>query len=421
MAGGDNDTTNRLTLAEVFVTRTGPTAADDDFNDNILESSRWTAYVNPTGIGTVIERNGRLEVTLNPGAANVGVTGKCFVAGDFDMQVDLLLLSWPPNNNQTVSLGLADLGSGTFGLYNVQRFSGAVESYMMVLPEGLVASASASGTGGKLRWVRSGSTLTGYYDNGAGFVALASTTVPTVPTRVVLNVGSFSPVGAAIFVAFDNFSVKGGTVTCEEVPSVSVTPQVLDFGDIVVGGVKELRFQLDNGGNQLISGVAVVSGEGFSVVGGSPFALRAGESGNVTVRFSPLTEASFDATVTFSTGAEKIARIVQGRGVKTVASPPFVIKLRPKSGPRSSDFAISGLNFGTSRGIVVFGDTEAQAVAWNDRTIEAIAPSGSGTVPVRVITANGASNSDHRFTYTPPGPVLVVPWDLRLVVYGTIL
>jgi hypothetical protein len=101
-AFGGFDGTSSTNILEVYDpltdTWSSGSLADDNFNDNVLDSTRWSPYVNPPGIGTVTQQNGRLEVTLNPGAANVGVNGKCFVAGDFDVQVDFLLLNWPANN-----------------------------------------------------------------------------------------------------------------------------------------------------------------------------------------------------------------------------------------------------------------------------------------------------------------------------------
>jgi hypothetical protein len=84
----------------------------------------------------------------------------------------------------------------------------------MVLLNSVTGFAATTDIGAKLRLVRSSSTLTGFFHNGTGFVALGSTQVPTGPTRFVLNVGSFSPTGAAVSVAFDNFKVNAGTVVC---------------------------------------------------------------------------------------------------------------------------------------------------------------------------------------------------------------
>ena len=192
----------------------------DVFEDNFLDPARWVPFVIPAGIEPVGERNQRLEVFLNAGAANVGVTSRCSVGGDFDVQVDFRLasdgiLSWSPNNMQVVKLATGDLGAGTFGLFGVERFSGNVESYHMVAQTSTVGFFATTDVGGTLRLVRSDSTLRGFFHNGTIFVEVGSVlNLPTNPTRFVLNVGSNNPSGQAVTVAFDNFTVNAGTVSC---------------------------------------------------------------------------------------------------------------------------------------------------------------------------------------------------------------
>jgi hypothetical protein len=217
------------------------TLADDNFNDNALDPLRWSQFVTPAGpgIGTVEERNQRLEVTLAPGAANAGVTSNCYVGGDFDVLVDFDLPGWPFNNRQAIKLGAVDLGSGPFGLVGVERFNGGngVEAYHMVSRSSVSASVSTTDRGGKMRLTRYGSILTGHYKNGSDFVALGSTTVPIDPTRFVLNVGAFEPTAAAVAVGWDNFVVSAGVVTCPSIAAPSFLEVLRNSVTVeVVGG-----------------------------------------------------------------------------------------------------------------------------------------------------------------------------------------
>jgi len=138
------------------------------------------------------------------------------VAGDFDVQVDFSLLNWPSNNRQGFSLEAEDLGQGQFGLFRVERFNEVGgDAYHMVFPnQAGDPTFPTTDTAGKLRLVRIGTTLSGYYHNGTNFVFINSAPVPTNPTRIVLNGGLFRSDATPASFAFDNFKVNAGTITC---------------------------------------------------------------------------------------------------------------------------------------------------------------------------------------------------------------
>jgi len=201
----------------VFGSVVVPLTMNDDFNDNVLDPTRWESYVDPApSAGTVAETNQRLEVTLNGGAVNAGIRSRCSVAGDFDVQVDFSLLNWPSNNRQGFSLEAEDLGQGQFGLFRVERFNEVGgDAYHMVFPnQAGDPTFPTTDTAGKLRLVRIGTTLSGYYHNGTNFVFINSAPVPTNPTRIVLNGGLFRSDATPASFAFDNFKVNAGTITC---------------------------------------------------------------------------------------------------------------------------------------------------------------------------------------------------------------
>lgn len=368
-----------------------PSPIDDNFNNNSLNTSVWESFVSPTGIGTVLVANQRLEVTLNPGAGNAGITGRCFVSGDFDVQVDFGLLSWPANNGQTVKLAAADLGSGTFGLLGIERFGGNPESYHLVALNSVEGFAAATDTGGKLRLNRSGSTLTGFYHSGAAFAPLANTSVTTDPTRFVLNVGSNNPSGAAVNVAFDNFIVNAGSVQCPvENPALSVTPSPLDFGTVPVGTFKDLPLTIQNTGGGTLTGTATLSGGPFSIIGANSFSLGANETKIITVRFSPPPEGIFSGNVNVVSNAGNSSVIMSGIGV----SGPFISSIFPTTGSPSVLVTISGRNFGPKKGTVKFGSKTAQINSWNDTQIQTTVPSLSpGFYTIIAITKQETSNA----------------------------
>lgn len=81
---------------------------------------------------------------------------------------------------------------------------------------------------------------------------------------------------------------------------------------------------------------------------------------------------------------------------------PNINNISPESGLAGTAVAIKGKRFGATQdgSIVRFGLVQATTNSWSDNKIEAVAPSGpNGSVPVSVITASGASNTDKLFTY----------------------
>jgi len=98
-------------------------------------------------------------------------------------------------------------------------------------------------------------------------------------------------------------------------PVLSVTPTLLDFGNVVVGQSKNLDFTVRNTGGGTLIGSAPAFGLGFSIVGSPSFSLAAGASATVTVRFSPAFSADFFSVAPFTSDAGVLDRKVSGAGV----------------------------------------------------------------------------------------------------------
>jgi len=190
---------------------------NDDFDDNFLDPSLWSELVPPPGFsGNVSETNQQLEITAGPGVGGTGVVSVCSVAGDFDVQVDFSLLSWPPNNAHNLRLGTTDLGEGPFGGVGINRSSFS-EEYIMVFVDDAVQTPTTD-TVGMLRLERTGSTLSGYFHDGIDWVLVGSGTTTTDPTRFNLDLGSGDPSApGGVTIAFDNFRVNAGIVECPPV------------------------------------------------------------------------------------------------------------------------------------------------------------------------------------------------------------
>jgi len=95
-----------------------PRIVDDNFNTDSPDCGRWDLTVAPPGVGIVREANQELEMTkVGSGTTYQGLASRFSVSGDFDVQVDYRLLTWPhktfipcdspPRTCRTVSSGMS--------------------------------------------------------------------------------------------------------------------------------------------------------------------------------------------------------------------------------------------------------------------------------------------------------------------------
>ena len=189
----------------------------EDFNDNTLNSSLWMSSV--VGSGPVLtETNQRLEVFLpaashetGDGVFSGGVESRCEVGGDFDMQVDYELLTWPPFNGVRVGFNGVERDShanseASPGEHYAANFGNA-------LP--IINTTHTSGT---LRTTRNGDTRVAYYrdTNGQWVQILSEGGHSTNPLPLSLSVWSHDAYFANqdVRVAFDNFILLQGQWLC---------------------------------------------------------------------------------------------------------------------------------------------------------------------------------------------------------------
>jgi hypothetical protein len=184
-----------LVVVALF-TQVGWAQINDNFNDNSLNSSLWNVLTPSPGTSfTVSETNQRLEVTLGPGFGGAGIVSVCQFTGDFDVQVDYTFLNWPAANLHSVRLGAPDLGEGPGGGIGLNRSSfpngGTGEFYLMALPNSDPQIATTQSSG-KLRLVRTGSTLSGLVLVGTTWIPIGSGPISTAATRISLDLGAGS-------------------------------------------------------------------------------------------------------------------------------------------------------------------------------------------------------------------------------------
>jgi outer membrane protein assembly factor BamB len=207
----------------------------DDFDDNACDDNLWNVI--EYGGPYVTETNQQLEITLPADSSGdtfyAGYSSTHVLRGDFDVQVDYHLLTWPQNNGVRMGLWIERPSS----IYTVERASygnwdGFIhgDHYTTNLDDSILISATGD-AGGKLRLVRTGSLFEGYYFNetSGDWVLLqryqgdsSSAGEATFVLRAWSHDYAFAD--ERVVVAFDNFVINKGTVVTPGVtPPAGVT------------------------------------------------------------------------------------------------------------------------------------------------------------------------------------------------------
>ncbi len=97
-------------------------------------------------------------------------------------------------------------------------------------------------------------------------------------------------------------------------PQLSVQPPGLAYGLVGAGQSSNQAFLVTNAGGQMLTGMATVSnvGDPYSVTAGSPFTVSSGQTGLVTVSFSPVSAGSFSNTILFTSNGGSSTNAVTG-------------------------------------------------------------------------------------------------------------
>jgi hypothetical protein len=166
----------------------------EDFNDNV-RSPFWSEA--PYGSGPIVnEINQRLEITLPDDSfgsepplfmfAN-GYGTVCVLEGDFDIQVDYQLLTWPSESGAAAIL-LTEEGSVTRASYPAM----GGEQYLVGIGLGgpIEGQTPTSDLSGQMRQQRSGGVMTGYYFSQGAWVPFHSWSATGVETATGILVNS---------------------------------------------------------------------------------------------------------------------------------------------------------------------------------------------------------------------------------------
>ena len=200
-----------------------PVYFSDNFNDNALDLEKWAAWISPDATGWVRETDGQLQMWLGPentaSTFHVDAMSTWLLRGDFDIQVDYRLLSWPAHNGIRVGLKAGGVQSGA-ALDAVLRMNDAVlrlrdsdpeESYVTHFGDGVRGNLPTSDSAGTLRLVRRGDRIAGYYLSHNAWMQIREGPAGREDGPVLLGVWGHKHTGGA-HVAFDNFTVNYATI-----------------------------------------------------------------------------------------------------------------------------------------------------------------------------------------------------------------
>jgi len=164
----------------------------ENFTNNQYNTDLWDLWNMGQGITAQVASN-RLEVTVG-GNGYAGLSGVDFtLIGDFEMRVDFTLINWPANNETQISMGTWNLSpSERFQVARGNHYWGTPNTelyFTLILGKWTGALVTGPTTSGKLRMVRTGNTMQGYYWDGSNWQLIKSATDPSLGKRVGVTMG----------------------------------------------------------------------------------------------------------------------------------------------------------------------------------------------------------------------------------------
>lgn len=212
-------------------TASGALIFTDNFDDNTINNSIWTATT--YGGNTIEAVNQRIEMTQNGGGAAVLAFNPSLV-GDFTARVDYQLLNWPASNKERVGLG-----QGTSSVIRISDNNWGGESYLTDFGDGPQVWGATTDMTGTLRYDRVGSTIHGYFWDGLDWILIHSRSgTSTADATVMFRIWPSGYGTDGVKVAFDNFYLESADTPALENGSVPLptVPALLLIGMVALAG-----------------------------------------------------------------------------------------------------------------------------------------------------------------------------------------
>jgi hypothetical protein len=204
----------------------------EDFNDNYIEPALWTVQMYGSG-PELDEINQELEIffpsTSSGGDFGFILRSVWLLRGDFDVQVDFRLLTWPYRNGIRMAMGIYE--NGLYHYPGVERISFGQndyyegwEVYLTDFADGVHGITQTDQMTGTLRLVRTGAMQTGYFLSAGQWVVIH--TGPAPIGDVPFKVSAFSAYQFTqqdVLAAWDDIVVNSGEIIDLPVPTRSTT------------------------------------------------------------------------------------------------------------------------------------------------------------------------------------------------------
>jgi Tol biopolymer transport system component len=186
----------------------------ETFDNNTINPAFWQLFDPGSSSSAAALVNQRLEMSMSADAIGSGFFGiqaasRCLLQGDFDLQVDYILLDWPTASGIRVALGAEP--------DNFVARSGATpttgERYFAYFPAFGGAEVPTNDQQGSLRLVRSGISSTAYVLSSGIWTPILTATTNSAEEQITLTFYSsdFEFGHQNVKAAFDNFRLNSGS------------------------------------------------------------------------------------------------------------------------------------------------------------------------------------------------------------------
>jgi hypothetical protein len=183
-----------------------------------LDARFWSIVGNSNGVSTAVA-DGQLVIDVAPDAKplpgqdyiSAGVSSRCTLAGNFDVQADYRLKLWDPGNGVNVNFSVGDR---TLFRHNDPATGESLASYFPPFPGTQIIDPQNAES---LCLVRTGDAVRGYYrDPNGDWTLLDSAPITTDPVHVALSIYTNRSTENApeVRVTFDNLRITRGMIDC---------------------------------------------------------------------------------------------------------------------------------------------------------------------------------------------------------------
>ena len=218
-----------------------PALAVTDFSDTSL----WTVVTEGTGFNAAPNANQLVLTIPTNTTGRAGVVSNFTVSGNFDMQVNYSLNTWPTNNQIELSLEFSQSNGDLIAGIGRTDLGGNFYGSEIIYPNNdILNTVGTTDTSGQLRINRTGNTITCYYWDGT-WETLALATDPALGQNGIIDLRGSETLTPNVGTATVTFSDLSLVANPNAVP---IPPSLLLLGAGLLGlGLPGLRRRIKKG------------------------------------------------------------------------------------------------------------------------------------------------------------------------------